>query len=319
MTPRSSWRAAARKGTRVLEGGRALSLARLPVVGEGGEAMIYALGGGRVAKLFKAPDHPDYAADPAARDAVARRLDEHQTKLGAFPPAPTPRLVAPATLLHDENGRVVGYTMAFIDGAELLVRYGERSFRESAAPDDVVTALFRELHGTLAAVHGAGIVVGDLNDLNVLVRGTEAWLIDADSMQFHGYPCRVYTERFLDPRLADPRGARPILARPYDQAADWYAFACLLMQSLLYVGPYGGVYRPRAAADRVAHDARPLHRLSVFHPDVRYPKPARPWGVLPEPLVEHLRGVFAHGVREPFPRPLLDALTWTRCTGCGTA
>ncbi|HUP19874.1 MAG TPA: hypothetical protein VM778_07970 [Gemmatimonadota bacterium] len=317
MTRRSLSRAGSRRASRVLDGGRRIDLARLPVVGEGGEAIIYALGGGRVAKVFKTPDHPDFAADASARAAAELRLDEHQTKLAAFPVPAPPRLVAPSSVLRDEGGRVVGYAMPFIDGADLLIRYGERSFREGRVPDAAVCALFRDLHATLVAVHRAGIVVGDLNDLNILARGSEAWLIDADSMQFGGYRSRVFTERFLDPALAAAGVSRPVLDRPYDEAADWYAFACLLMQSLLYVGPFGGVYRPRSAAERVAHPARPLHRISIFHPDVRYPKPARPLAILPDALIEHFRGVFEAGRRGPFPADLLTTLHWTACARCG--
>ena len=50
-------------------------------------------------------------------------------------------------------------------------------------------------------------MVGDFNDLNILVTGTDAWLIDADSFQFGTYLSPVFTERFLDPSAA--RGLHP--------------------------------------------------------------------------------------------------------------
>ena len=55
----------------------------------------------------------------------------------------------------------------------------------------------------------------------------------------------------------------------------------MLMQCLLFVGPYGGVYRPKDPAHRV-REARPVHRMTIFHPEVQYPKPAIPYGTLPE-------------------------------------
>ena len=42
---------------------------------------------------------------------------------------------------------------------------------------------------------------------------------------------------------------QPVLGRPYAAGSDWYAFAVMVMQSLVCVGPYGGVYRP---ADKAA-------------------------------------------------------------------
>jgi hypothetical protein len=161
------------------------------------------------------------------------------------------------------------------------------------------------------------VVIGDFNDLNVLVRGTEAHLIDADSFQFGGFPCGVYTERFVDPLLCDPKGGRAVPARPFEAASDWYAFAVLAMQTLLCVGPYGGIFKPKAASDRVPHDARPLHRITVFHPEVVYPKPAVPWSALPDDLLHALSRTFQEDDRRPLPRALLESLSWSRCAGCG--
>jgi hypothetical protein len=292
-------------------------ITRMPILGEGGEATIHDMGDGTVAKIFKRPDHPDYAASTAAQESARQRIEEHQHKLRAFPRSAPPRVVAPAVLIDDGAGQVIGYIMPRIDGAEVLLRYGERSFCDGRVSDNDVVAVFRSLHATTVAAHRAGIIIGDFNDLNVLVRGSDAWLIDADSMQYGAFSCRAYTERFLDPLLADDRLPAPVLVRPYNTDADWYAFTALLMQSLLYVGPYGGVHRPPSAAARVAQAARPLHRLSVFHPDVRYPRPARPWMMLPDDLVSHFQSVFERDHRGDFPYTLLDSLRWTGCSSCG--
>jgi H/ACA ribonucleoprotein complex subunit 3 len=91
----------------------------------------------------------------------------------------------------------------------------------------------------------------------------------------------------------------------------------MLMQSLLFVDPYGGLYRPGEAAHRVAHHLRPLHRITVFHPEVRYPKPATHWSVLPDELLEFFHLVFEQDRRESFPGHLLDNLRWTVCGTCG--
>jgi hypothetical protein len=89
------------------------------------------------------------------------------------------------------------------------------------------------------------------------------------------------------------------------------------MQSLLFVGPYGGIYRPADPSRRIPHGARPLRRITVFHPEVQYPKPATSYRVLPDDLLHHLQGVFEHDARAPFPLALLDALRFTACARCG--
>jgi hypothetical protein len=299
--------------------GRRLKLDPRRTLGSGGEADVFDLGGGRALKLFKGPDHPDYQGQPEAQKAAEERIATHQRKLRDFPRGLPAAVVGPEQLVTDRSGgAVLGYLMARVDGAEPLFRYAEPAFRRSGVSNAAVADLFRAMHATVAALHAGGVVVGDFNDLNVLVApGGEARFIDADSFQFGPFPCRVFTERFVDPRLCEPAGSGLRLAQPYDPDADWYALAALLMQSLLFVGPYGGVYRPAASARRVPPAARPLHRLSVFHPEVVYPKPATPWRVLPDELVGYLRGVFAEGRRGAFPLALLETLRFAVCPRCG--
>src|SRR5262245_11619479 len=112
--------------------GRKVRLDPAQSIGKGGEADVYAIGGGRALKLFKPPDHPDLDADPAAQQAARDRLDEHQEKLRAFPQGLPGRVVAPDGLAMDAAGqRVLGYTMSLVDRAEVLLRYGERPFRQA--------------------------------------------------------------------------------------------------------------------------------------------------------------------------------------------
>ena len=112
-----------------------------------------------------------------------------------------------------------------------------------------------------------------------------AYLIDADSFQFGPFLCRVFTARFVDPLLCVPDATQLLLHQPHTAASDGYAYTVMLMQCLLFVGPYGGVYRPKDPAHRVPHEARPLHRMTIFHPEVQYPKPAIPYGTLPDELL----------------------------------
>jgi len=92
--------------------------------------------------------------------------------------------------------------------------------------------------------------------------------------------------------------------------------AALLMQALLCVGPYGGVYRPRDAARRMPHAARPLHRITVFHAEVQYPKPATRYEILPDDLLQYLQRVFEKDERGPFPAALLEQLRFAACPRC---
>ena len=177
--------------------------------------------------------------------------------------------------------------------------------------------IFRDLHATLAALHGLRVVVGDFNDLNVLVAGTRAYLIDADSFQFGPYLTRVFTERFVDPLLCDPALERLTLCCPHTCDSDWYAYAVMLFRSLLLLDPYGGVYRPRSPAQRIPQAARPFRRITVFDPEVLYPKPAKRYDILPDALLQHFHQVLRKDLRGEFPLVLLEDLAWATCPVCG--
>ncbi|WP_432812270.1 hypothetical protein [Pantanalinema sp. GBBB05] len=287
-------------------------------IGKGGEADVFDIGHGQALKLFKPSNHPDYQGLPQEQQAAHDRLVLHQQKLPQFPQHLPDRVVAPQALAIDKTGKtILGYTMSLLKGTEVLLKYGERSFRQTGIKAQTVVRIFQDLHTTVSKLHFAGIIIGDFNDLNVLVKGTEAYLIDADSWQFGTFPCQVFTARFVDPLICQPQATQPILQHSHNQDSDWYAFAVMLMQCLLFVEPYGGVYKPKVPSQQVPHAARSLHRITVFHPEVRYPKPAIPYQVLSDELLHHFRQVFEQDTRGEFPRSLLDHLQWTTCKTCG--
>ena len=292
--------------------GRRVALDPAQLLGQGGEAEVYDLGDGRVLKWWKPPDHPDYVGLPDAQAAAARRLADTPAKLRALPGNLPAAVVAPCgfALAAKRSSDVVGYLMPKVDG-EPLCSFGEPRWRREHPIDgaDVVRALLA-LHDAIAALHRSGIVIGDCNDLNILVDGTRVHLIDVDSYQYGAYPCTMFSERFVDPRLCDRTQLVPL--RPHDADSDWFAFAAIALRSLLGVGPWGGM---RAGIPTLA--ARALQRVSVLAPGIVYPRAARPLSTLPEDLLGVFRDIFDRDRRGIFPRSALEALRLRRCTACG--
>ena len=282
------------------------------LLAQGGEAEVYDLGDGRVVKWWKPVDHPDFVGNSAAQAAAARRIAEGGARLRALPARLPESVVAPIGLaLAREKGTgdakdVVGYVMPKIAG-EPLFSLGEPRWRRANKID--VVAVLLALHDAVAALHRTGVVVGDCNDLNVLVDHTRVHLIDVDSYQLPGFPCSMFSERFVDPRLCDAGKLVPV--RPHDEASDWFAFAAMALRSLVFVGPWGGVARGLAMAARV------LQRKSVFAPDVTYPRTARPLATLPDGLLHLFRAIFDRDDRGTFPRSALEQLRFVSCAACG--
>ncbi|MFN7971610.1 MAG: hypothetical protein U0166_04580 [Acidobacteriota bacterium] len=300
---------------KVIVGGRRVKVDPRRSIGKGGEADVYDLGGGRALKLFKPPGHPDYALDPVEQEGARRRIAEHQQKLLAFPTGFPESVIVPLDLARDGAGAIAGYAMRCLPDPVPLHAMASPSFPAGRANE--VVSLLRSLHGAVSAVHRVPAVIGDFNDLNVLVSEGKPFLIDADSFQFGPYLCRVYTDRFVDPLLCDPLASRPIMVRPASADSDWYAFTAMLVASLLHVDPFGGVHCPKDPGKRVAHGARPLRRISIFHPDVRLPKIARRPDVLPDDLLQHLHLVLEKDRRGPWPTALLERLRFASCATCG--
>ncbi|MCZ7677793.1 MAG: hypothetical protein M5U28_03050 [Sandaracinaceae bacterium] len=280
---------------------REVRLSPSTLLGTGGEADVYDAGGGRAIKVFKGPDHPDVRDLPALRDAARERLAEHQHKLARFPRGLPPRVVAPERLATDRpGGSVVGYAMRLVAGAEPLARYAEPRFRQQGVDPNDVVAVLRDLHLTVCALHRAGIVLGDLNDRNVLVEGTRAHLIDADSFQFGPYFCGVFTERFVDPMLCDPALGAPVPVRRYGESSDWYAYAAMLFSTLLCVGPFGR--RAQATRSRAPRAPRRAAAPPCQHLRSRGGAAAR--GAPGEGAARRAHGLPARGLRARSPRAL---------------
>jgi hypothetical protein len=290
--------------------GARVALAASALLGQGGEAEVYDLGDGRAVKWWKPPDHPDFAGLPDAQAAAAQRLAERPGKLRALPGNLPAAVVAPCgfALAGKRSSQVVGYVMPRVAG-EPLHSYGEPRWRRDHPVDgsDVVAALLA-LHDAIDQLHRAGVVIGDCNDLNILVDGRRVHLIDVDSYQFASHACAMFSERFVDPRLCDA-ALRPV--RPHDRDSDWFAFAVMAFRSLFGVSPWGGVTR------RCSGAARAVQRISVYASDVVYPRAARPLAIVPDELGEAFRAIFERDVRGRFPRRLLEQLQLRRCPACG--
>ncbi len=298
-----------------IDGGK-VTLSPASLLGQGGEAEVYDLGDGRVVKWWKPSDHPDFDGLPAAQAAATKRIAEAPARLRALPGRMPAAVVAPVglALASKRSTTVVGYLMPKIAGTALHA-YGEPRWRRDhpVAGDEVLAALLA-LHDALLGLHRAGVVVGDCNDLNVLVDGRRVHLIDVDSYQLPGFPCAMFSERFVDPRLCDRAGV-PI--RPHDEASDWFAFAVMAFRSLLGVSPWGGVHQPATLAARCPAAARARQRLSVYAADVVYPRAARPLAILPDELAATFRVIFERDQRGVFPRDVLERLRLRTCSGCG--
>lgn len=117
-----------------------------------------------------------------------------------------PGVCLPQTPLYDMSGNFVGYLMPKAEGVKLDVSIfkGENGVKRRFASwerKDLVTLAISVL-SIIKKIHSAGILIGDINGSNILVKSpTEVYFVDTDSFQIEGYPCPVGTQDFTAPEI----------------------------------------------------------------------------------------------------------------------
>jgi serine/threonine protein kinase len=273
-------------------------------LGVGGEAEVF-LWNGQAVKVF----HSKTASMSAAqkKEWTQNRKIKIE-KLQNFPTGLPSNVMSPRKLAYDANGKLVGFTMNVLGSAESLIMLNQKKFRANFSDEDTVE-IFRDIKSTLQAIHAKRVVVGDFNDLNVMFENKKSFFIDTDSMQFANLPCTVATERFLDPTLF---GKNFLLKPMFTNQTDFYAYAVMLFQSLLFVHPYGGIHKQHKTLLK-----RAQAMVSVFDSEVRYPKAARSFGILPDGLLDYFSAIFDRGERVLLEDSVLQNLRFTTCLSCG--
>lgn len=277
------------------------------LIGEGGEARVYKLDDSTLAKIYRMPCDPDLGDDQVA--AARLRVIVAQRKLPLFPRGLPASIVAPQDLIRETRSNlVVGYTMPFVKGARPLSDFKSASIRNEGVTDQSVIALFKELALAVREVHTRGTIIGDFNDTNVLVARGGPRIIDADSMQYGPFRSKVFMPAFVDPNRCDPNAKTLELAKTHDEESDWYAWTVMLFQSLFFIHPYGGVFRSKDVPAAVR--GLPQHRVSVYHPEVKYPAQARNLSDVPAALTTFFKSVFVSGLRPEPTDALFDGLAF---------
>lgn len=282
-----------------------MSRAELPhwkEIGGGGEAVVYTKNG-KALKVFRAPDDAFYeGTDPdqeRMRRGARQRLADYPSKLPEFPHWVGARVVGPERVITLGNHPIDGYEMDLVDNAVTLTKYTERGWkaRERVTLDQIVQ-IFVDLHDTITELHACGMRIGDFKPDNVLVTDLKAFIVDAESMAYGDWPCRTFTENYVDPQLCDPTKDTQVLIHPYTRSSDWYAYTVMLFQVLTNLNPYDGTYRAPKGQPPCNDAQRALRGISVFNPNVTVPNFAASIVNLNDEVQHYFFNVFETGLRE---------------------
>lgn len=287
----------------VIVQGEDLKLDKRNVLGSGGEGTVYKAkvkGHTFALKVYETP---------------TRARSEKLLAFERLSPKFTDRVVAPKLLAYNPSGLAVGFAMPLLPGGfEEIASLSNKKYRASyqVTTKDVVETFLDALPTLANEVHKQGFVVGDYNDLNILFAGKKVYFIDVDSWQFGKFPCPVATESFLDPTLY---GVDLSKKPAFTPGNDWYSFAVMLFKSLLLVHPFGGTHK---TLNRIL--TRAQRKLTVFSPQVIYPKMAFSPDILTDDLANTFDKYFTKNFRDTFPKGVLEGYlsTLTKCKNCGS-
>ena len=169
--------------------GKSVFLLEDTKIGSGGEAQVFRYRKNLAAKIYRSYDEEREAK---LKILLNKDLDK------AF--------CLPQRLLYDKKGRIVGYLMPFIKGHIL----GESIFQPMEFKQLFprwtrveLTQLALTCLKAIANLHQNGILIGDLNASNIIVKNpNDVSFIDVDSYQIEKYMCKVGTcSAFTSPRL----------------------------------------------------------------------------------------------------------------------
>lgn len=229
-------------------------------------------------------------------------------KLKNFPINLPENVLTPKSLVTNKQGNIIGYAMNFIPKTEPINMLCNIRFRKTF-PDNSALNILIDAYETILKIHNKNVIIGDLNDLNILFKKNKSIFIDSDSMQFDKYICGVATQMFLDPKLY---GIDLTDNKHFTRETDYYSFAVMLFRSLLFVNPYGGIHKAYKTFLKRAES-----RVSVYNKDVVYPKSANHYDILPDDLNQYFYNMFENDYRSAIEMDMLQNLHWEKCTICG--
>jgi len=252
-------------------GGGQVSLSKRDFVGSGGEGSVY-VRGSTAYKIYANP-----------KKMIPEQKIEELSKIR------NKNVIKPLNVLLDSRNKPVGYSMRFVKDASPICQLFTKAYkkRNGIGPDDVF-GIVRDMQDGLEGIHSADVLVVDLNEMNLLLKGSDVFWIDVDSYQTKSYPATAIMDSIRDWQ-----------AKSWTRETDWFSWGIVTFQLFTGIHPFKGKHPSvKKMADRM------LQNLSVFNDDVKVPKMVPSFETIPEAYRRWYKAVFEDGRRVPPPKGL---------------
>lgn len=196
---------------------------------------------------YEATSHPGFLVkiyhQPPSEDKVAKI--RHLSELASKNPALLNFAAWPTSIVSKDGRRPCGFLMPQIQGKEIHQLFGpkERIVEFPTAGWDFLVHVARNCAAAFDSVHDIGVVIGDVNEGNLLVTNSgTVRLIDCDSYQVqngaHQWTCDVGIPLWTAPELQGKNFRGLVRTANHDR----FGLAVLVFK-LLFMGrhPYAGI------------------------------------------------------------------------------
>lgn len=264
------------------QGGASIDLTQSNFVAEGGEGRVHAVG----AVGYKVYHDPARAVPPAKIQELTAIQD--------------PDVICPLVPIFTSsrgNTTHVGHTFRFVPQTFVMCQMFPRAFRdrEGLTPDKICR-LVERLRSSMEAIHRAGVLVVDANEMNVLVARdfSATFWIDVDSYQTSHFPATA-----IMPSVRDPQ----VHGSAFTELSDWFSFAIITFQLFVGIHPYKGKHPSvHGLEDRMKQG------ISVFDAAVKLPSACYPLSSIPPAYHAWYRSLFMDGKRAAPPTDMQGTL-----------
>jgi DNA-binding helix-hairpin-helix protein with protein kinase domain len=200
-------------------------------IGEGGEGAVFHIGGKSelIAKIYKPFESQEERDERHAKVSAIVRHDNDRVRSAA---------AWPQQILFDESGQFSGFVMEYLSGYMPLYMAYQIKSRVRRMPGRnfrYLVRLARNLATCVHFVHEASLVIGDLNESNVLATpGAMVRLIDVDSFQIE-VDGKILTPKVGKLELLPPElHGVDLENRVRTREEDAFSLAVLIFQTLVF-------------------------------------------------------------------------------------
>ncbi len=255
---------------------------------DGGEADIYPYEEGTVQKIFKSH------VDLAFKSRILAKAMEKNQLIDEFNKAHADiRIISASTLLYMKDGGNVslkGFVQEFVKDSFKISNLKDKEFvkEHGYTRKQVVEILIKVCKG-IEFIHSIGGFIGDLNGGNVLIRGTDVFIIDIDGMSFDDVKNCMYTNMYIYPPSAESGNI--------SSDDDWYSLAVQSFYYLTYSHPFRGIsVLDKTPANETERMKQGLSVLGEHH--IVPPSISIGWDFLPGALIKYFLETFEGKKRE---------------------